>query len=64
MLENVSEAYDAEVSTRIQALTTLLEPMMIVIMGGVVGHRVRDPAAHSATQRILRLTPEPSMESA
>ena len=37
MLENVSEAYDAEVSTRIQALTTLLEPMMIVIMGGVVG---------------------------
>jgi general secretion pathway protein F len=36
MLENVSEAYDAEVSTRIQALTTLLEPLMIVVMGGAV----------------------------
>lgn len=36
MLENVSDAYDAEVSTRIQALTTLLEPLMIVLMGGAV----------------------------
>jgi general secretion pathway protein F len=37
MLENVSRAYDAEVSGRIQALTTLMEPLMIVLMGGVVG---------------------------
>jgi general secretion pathway protein F len=36
MLENVSDAYDADVSTRIQALTTLLEPLMIVVMGGAV----------------------------
>ncbi len=37
MLENISNAYDADVSSRIQALTTLLEPLMIVIMGGAVG---------------------------
>jgi general secretion pathway protein F len=36
MLENISQAYDAEVSGRIQAMTTLLEPLMIVIMGGGV----------------------------
>lgn len=36
MLENVSSAYDSEVSGRIQALTTLMEPLMIVVMGGVV----------------------------
>jgi general secretion pathway protein F len=37
MLENVSRAYEADVDTRVVALTSLLEPMMIVIMGGVVG---------------------------
>lgn len=37
MLDNVSRAYDAEVTGRIQALTTLMEPLMIVVMGGVVG---------------------------
>ena len=37
MLENVSRAYDAEVETRVQTLTSLLEPLMIVVMGGVVG---------------------------
>lgn len=36
MLENVSESYSQQVETRIQALTTLLEPIMIVVMGGVV----------------------------
>ncbi|MEP7121778.1 MAG: type II secretion system F family protein, partial [Byssovorax sp.] len=37
MLESVSDAYDTEVETRVQILTSLLEPMMIVIMGGAVG---------------------------
>jgi len=37
MLENVARAYDAQVETRIQALTSLLEPLMIVVMGGAVG---------------------------
>ena len=37
MLENVSRAYDAQVETRVQALTSLLEPLMIVVMGGGVG---------------------------
>ncbi len=37
MLENVSRAYDSQVETRVQALTSLLEPLMIVFMGGGVG---------------------------
>lgn len=37
MLESVSDAYDTEVETRVQILTSLLEPMMIVVMGGAVG---------------------------
>ncbi|HQK17709.1 MAG TPA: type II secretion system inner membrane protein GspF, partial [Polyangiaceae bacterium] len=34
MLESVSKAYDAQVDTRVQMLTSLLEPLMIVLMGG------------------------------
>lgn len=37
MLENVARAYDSQVETRVQALTSLLEPLMIVFMGGGVG---------------------------
>ncbi|MFO0678764.1 MAG: type II secretion system F family protein [Polyangiaceae bacterium] len=37
MLENVARAYDTQVETRVTALTSLLEPLMIVIMGGSVG---------------------------
>ncbi len=37
MLESVSNAYDVEVENRVQVMTSLLEPMMIVIMGGAVG---------------------------
>jgi general secretion pathway protein F len=36
MLENVSESYGLQVNMRITALTTLLEPLMIVVMGGIV----------------------------
>ncbi len=37
MLENVSRAYEADVETRVQALTSLLEPLVIVLLGGGVG---------------------------
>ena len=37
MLENVAAAYDQEVDMKIGRLTTLLEPMMILLMGGSVG---------------------------
>jgi len=36
MLANVADAYDSQVETRISALTSLLEPVMIVMMGAVV----------------------------
>lgn len=36
MLENVADSYDAAVETRVQVLTSLLEPLMIVVMGGAV----------------------------
>lgn len=37
MLENVAKAYDSQVETRVQAMTSMLEPLIIVIMGGGVG---------------------------
>jgi len=37
MLENVSRAYESDVETRVTALTSLLEPIMIVLLGGMVG---------------------------
>ncbi|WP_394848804.1 type II secretion system F family protein [Pendulispora brunnea] len=37
MLENVARAYDTQVDTRVQAMTSLLEPLIIVFMGGGVG---------------------------
>ncbi len=36
MLLNVANSYDAQVETRMTALTSLLEPLMIVVLGGVV----------------------------
>jgi len=37
MLENVARAYDQQVETRVTALTSLLEPLIMVVMGGAVG---------------------------
>jgi general secretion pathway protein F len=37
MLENVSRAYEADVDTKVAALTSILEPLMILALGGVVG---------------------------
>lgn len=36
MLSSVSDAYESAVETRVQLLTSLLEPLMIVVMGGAV----------------------------
>jgi general secretion pathway protein F len=37
MLEHVAEAYDSQVEARIAAMTSLLEPLIIVVMGGTSG---------------------------
>lgn len=37
MLENIAIAYDQQVETRVAAMVSLLEPAMIVIMGGISG---------------------------
>lgn len=37
MLAKVSDFYDAEVETAVKALTSLIEPCLIVTMGGIVG---------------------------
>ena len=37
MLEKIADFYDAEVDAKIKALTSLIEPIMIVVVGAVVG---------------------------
>ena len=37
MLNHVAAAYDNQVSNRLAALTSLLEPLMIVVMGAIIG---------------------------
>lgn len=37
MLEKVADFYDIEVSTAVEGLTSLMEPLMIVTLGGLVG---------------------------
>ncbi len=37
MLGSVAESFSAEVEVQVQALTSLLEPLVIVVMGGAVG---------------------------
>jgi general secretion pathway protein F len=37
MLENVSRSYEADVEVRVTALTSVLEPLIIMILGGMVG---------------------------
>ena len=37
MLEKIADFYDIEVSTAVEGLTSLLEPIMIVTLGGLVG---------------------------
>jgi type IV pilus assembly protein PilC len=37
MLTKVADFYEAEVDAKVKALTALIEPLMIVFVGGVVG---------------------------
>jgi type IV pilus assembly protein PilC len=37
MLTKVADFYEAEVDAKVKALTSLLEPIMIVFVGGIVG---------------------------
>lgn len=37
MLKNVAEAYEKQVESRLSKLTTILEPLMIIVMGGTMG---------------------------
>ena len=37
MLEKIADFYDAEVDAKVKALTSLIEPVMILFVGGVVG---------------------------
>jgi len=36
MLQNVSRTYEADIDTKVTTLTSLLEPLIIVVMGGMV----------------------------
>ena len=37
MLSKIADFYDEEVDTAVEALTSLLEPVMMVFLGGSVG---------------------------
>jgi type IV pilus assembly protein PilC len=40
MLQKVADFYDVEIETTVQSLTSMLEPMLIIFMGVVVGAMV------------------------
>ena len=37
MLNKIADFYDDEVDTAVEALTSMLEPVMMVVLGGTVG---------------------------
>jgi general secretion pathway protein F len=37
MLESIAQSYDNQIETRLNTMTSLLEPLMILIMGGMAG---------------------------
>lgn len=40
MLHKISEFYDAEVEATTEALTSLIEPLMIAVLGGIIGSMI------------------------
>ena len=50
MLEKIAAFYDDEVTATVDQLTSLIEPIMIAIVGGMVGHRRHRPV-HADVQR-------------
>src|SRR6185369_13148451 len=56
MLSKVADFYEDEVAAAIKALTSILEPVMIVLVGGIVGFVVnRRRAGRSAGSPLPRL---------
>jgi len=37
MLEKVADTYEDEVNTLVSSMTSLLEPVMVITLGGIVG---------------------------
>jgi len=37
MLNKVADIYDQEVEVAVEAMLTLMEPMIIVVLGGIIG---------------------------
>jgi len=37
MLTKIAEFYESEVDAAVKALTSIIEPIMIVVVGGIVG---------------------------
>ena len=37
MLTKIAEFYESEVDAAVKALTSIIEPLMIVVIGGIVG---------------------------
>ena len=40
MLHKISDFYDSEVEATTEALTSLIEPLMIAFLGGVIGSMI------------------------
>ena len=40
MLDKIAEFYDQEVEATTEALTALIEPLMIAVLGGIVGSMI------------------------
>ena len=60
MLAKVADFYEAEVDAKVKALTSLIEPLMIVFVGGMVGlHRHLDVPADVHHLRTHPLTSKP-----
>jgi general secretion pathway protein F len=37
MLKNVASTYEDQINSKVESMTSLIEPIMIVAMGGMVG---------------------------
>jgi type IV pilus assembly protein PilC len=40
MLHKIAEFYDQEVEATTEALTSLIEPLMIAVLGGIIGSMI------------------------
>jgi general secretion pathway protein F len=40
MLDNVARAYESQVDARLRAMTSILEPVMIIVLGVIVAFMV------------------------